>query len=648
MASTPSKLPPSPPPPPPLNPWAERPFHKGKPIMDDSNRWPYRLLNVESMTSHIKQGECTYNGVEAPVYNVISYTWGFYQDATAQSLPIYGVDWPIPSIRSEHFTPETFARAIRTAAKGVKSPCEWVWLDVACIPQAHEEESLESLEFRFQEIGRQAKIFGNACEAFVWMSSLRTCDMPTHQGKLTDALDIIQLINEGLAYSRYSSPDDYLQGLRELVINFCGWMNRLLDHPWFKSLWTLQESTMRHDAFILFDDGLFLAGPGTVPWSLMYVKHTAEDLRSLLVRRYYGFLISIDDRINQVKAMVSSPVPNATQDISDRLVGHLTRLHQRLIICGFEAVNAEFPNAVYSLAQHRRSTWLEDRIYGIIQTYDISCNQMPSIEDEMVRLHALEDEFGEKLVKKLPVLSQLFVHTMEQGRPRRSWLITQNCYAADIFWVGFTPKSQVENLFHTFEVLQKKGAPYHSRDLLLRFEGKAWNLDPFIEGLRNSTSVVSRLQFLESSRDISGRVSQYRGLILDHHVSRQLFGQPLDYLANLEMLLEACEKLSEIYCQSPTNNGTVNEERHIKVALLGSNWDGMVRLPLVNYVGIVLAPCIVNSSEGETPGIPGERDANSVFWERVGLVRWTEVYRNEDPVFHEGLPPWHEFTCLIR
>lgn len=79
-----------------------------------------------------------------------------------------------------------------------------------------------------------------------------------------------------------------------------------------------------------------------------------------------------------------------------------------------------FLNMAYCLAQFRRATRFEDRIYGIIQVYGLSCNPPPG-GDERSRLHALEDEFGAKLVARWPLLSQFFIHNLEEGkRPRRS------------------------------------------------------------------------------------------------------------------------------------------------------------------------------------------------------------------------------------
>ena len=132
------------------------------------------------MTSYLREGENTYDGVEAPRYNVMSYTWGRYA-AQEPSLVIHGIDWPIPGVARSHFTVEAFELAILRAARGHKSPeCEWIRLDVACIPQRHEDESNDSKKLRNEEIGRQVEIFHGACEVFAWLSSLHAGSFLRH------------------------------------------------------------------------------------------------------------------------------------------------------------------------------------------------------------------------------------------------------------------------------------------------------------------------------------------------------------------------------------------------------------------------------------------------------------------------------------
>jgi hypothetical protein len=137
------------------------------------------------MTSYVREGSDTYNGVTAPQYNVLSYTWGNFLDSTATAISVNGVDWPIPAIQKGHFTADAFKTAIERAARGVRHHCEWLWVDIACIPQKHTKETKEARDMRGQEIGRQVEIFRRAQEAFAWLSHLKASELSESQPLIT-------------------------------------------------------------------------------------------------------------------------------------------------------------------------------------------------------------------------------------------------------------------------------------------------------------------------------------------------------------------------------------------------------------------------------------------------------------------------------
>lgn len=183
---------------------------------------------------------------------------------------------------------------------------------------------------------------------------------------------------------------------------------------------------------------------------------------------------------------------------------------------------------------------------------------------------------------------------MEDSRPRRSWLITNESYAADLFWSSFISKKQVENLFTTVEVVKRSSAQSPAHDLFLCFEGKVWNLDCMMRVLkdrpRRGPLRGPKMTFLEASFERSSNQGTYTGLILDHHISKALFGQSFGYFRDPETVLDACQKLSNFYCSTAINSNSTNVERHVQVALLGSSWGGS--LLIASYVGLVLAPIV--------------------------------------------------------
>ncbi|KAF2726905.1 hypothetical protein EJ04DRAFT_517574 [Polyplosphaeria fusca] len=155
------------------------------------------------MTSYTREGENTYNGSREPAYNILSYTWGYFQDTsnTQPPLLVRRVDWPIPSIQEAHFTADTFERAIRRVAKGVRHRCEWVWVDIACI-QEHQYETKEARRLRGQEIGRQVSIFRRAKDSFSWLSSIKTVDLGDTSGHVVHWNDFVEAFDQAFEITK--------------------------------------------------------------------------------------------------------------------------------------------------------------------------------------------------------------------------------------------------------------------------------------------------------------------------------------------------------------------------------------------------------------------------------------------------------------
>ena len=64
------------------------------------------------------------------------------------------------------------------------------------------------------------------------------------------------------------------------------------------------------------------------------------------------------------------------------------------------------------MAQYRRAS--EDRIYGITQVYGISCRPLLPGGDPTSRLHVMDDECGEKVTDKYPLL-RLFLEPFDSA-----------------------------------------------------------------------------------------------------------------------------------------------------------------------------------------------------------------------------------------
>ena len=621
--------------------------------------WPYRLLHVGTMTSYVRDGDDIYNGVKAPRYNVISYTWGSFVDQAAAQPPlaVRGVHWPIPSIKKEHFSTATFQRAIETVARGLSDkPCDWIWVDIACIPQQHRYESEQDEVLRKQEIGRQADIFHRAQDAFVWLSSLCISDLPRYDGILLTCNDFQTFSNRGYFLSDPTAAIEYLKTMEELAATYEAWIDMFLSHPYFSSLWTLQEMYLRPYACFLFEDGILrqegTSDPSDLPWTIGAMQAETHYIKNVLeMKKRY---------IREAEELALQAYGNKISGIGDSILQHMENVLERRVSRGlqmmFDVIDGReqgFPNMAYGLAKFRRATRLEDRIHGIIQVYGLSCN--PPLEgDERARLHALEDEFGAKLVARWPLLSQFFIHGLEGNeRPRRSWLITQQCKIDPGFWYALN-SSRVDSLYQLLEVRGDISVGSSTEGLHLFFKGKAWFLDealaPPPPSLEDS-GVRSRKLFMKFEAP-PGYVGRYgdSGLVLDGHVSRAILGYETGCLCDEESQRQATEKICQYYGDDDEPGGRTSEPQRghvrssVRVALLASTH----RVEPRYFVGIVVAPrrrSEVDSSTAEAAGRP-----NIVSWERIGVWKWDEWYygHGQPPSSYDPFLGRHSFECQIE
>lgn len=606
------------------------------------------------MTSYVREGRNSYNGVEAPQYNILSYTWGYYQDKrrNAPCLDIKGTDWSVPAIKESHFTVAQFENAIKLAARGIKHSCDWLWVDIACIPQEHDQESKEAKAMRDQEIGRQVEIFNRAKEAFAWFCSLKTTDL-LMGGALPVTVDnVVDVMNE-LPRVQHDTHDviGFLDVLEYKAQSLEKWMSMWLKHPWFSSLWTLQEMILRPDAVVLFDNGYLYLEEQEIdvsvrPWSFNRIKNDAWALRTILTDSKRM------SKLRDAEKMAKSRIYETGLPEDQGQIAELRKRLQGLLDCqvkkGLTALKVTSPNTAYSMAQYRRVSKPLDVIFGIIQTYGISCKTNPAGEDDGSKLRSLQDDFGKQLVAKGPVMSQLFIHSLENGKPRRSWLITQAIKADDTFWERFSSEESTRNHYTKFGI--PPDCLNGTRNLVLNFKGKAWHLSTFVEWscpFASHNPPESQKNLFHAF--LPGFPERYRGLMLDHHVSRTILGDAVDYFDDHGTMSAAYDLLHERYC-GLTHSGSGCPA--LRVALLGSGFTHNV--PVVAYVGVVLVPRAPEYGQLSDGSIIHECNtehfqvAEPTEWVRIGLMRWTEVYHDSsDESLHYLLPPHHEFECDI-
>lgn len=346
-------------------------------------RWPRRLLHVPTLKSYEWQPGSTYNGVPSPSYNVVSYTWGRYrlgdddqQDVQSVPIEIHGSDsWSIPRINPNHFTAGQFEAVIRTAASH-PNPVDFIWLDIACIDQRGFSPRSAA------EIGRQAAIFQCAQSVFIWLT--------THEsGQLKVILDDLWAFFDVPKFSSSHTED------HEKVMQHT---NLLLSDPWFTSLWTLQEAFLRSDAYFLSKEGHLIPSGSKNP--------SRDPILDLL-------FVPDNSKLSDIYSLFGYWKKASEHVLYDRPAGLYEDASNLIADRGIEALEDSNPLAVYRVAQARKTTQIEDRVYGIQQIFGLRVGKtsVSAKIDRTFTLLDLENEIGESLLLEHPILSQLHVFT---------------------------------------------------------------------------------------------------------------------------------------------------------------------------------------------------------------------------------------------
>lgn len=90
---------------------------------------------------------------------------------------------------------------------------------------------------------------------------------------------------------------------------------------------------------------------------------------------------------------------------------------------GFNSLHADNPIMLYGVARFREAKYPLDRVYAIMQIFGLRLGETVQPERSF-SLAELEDQLGEALVMRSPLLSQLFVH-LRPPQTGRSWRISQ-------------------------------------------------------------------------------------------------------------------------------------------------------------------------------------------------------------------------------
>ncbi|KAI0548225.1 hypothetical protein F4679DRAFT_551677 [Xylaria curta] len=375
---------------------------------DDNCRWPRRLLHVPTMTSHRWAPGDRYGEHESPLYVALSYTWGRWRlsdDGAPEvpMLPVNGINWSIPRVSPEAFHTREMATVLRSIcdlASG-QIPIEHVWLDVACIDQRANSPEMAA------EIGRQARIFKNAYQAFIWLFK--------HDTTTVDSMHRDKTEQEG------NWPFEYDRDLGVTLVTE-DYVDFLWSDPWFSSLWTLQEAHLRPDAKLLTREGKV--------WAYDGIRGDGEVSIPL-----DSILVSIQATYDVVASGIDG-LPSQR----DRL--HYDKLLAALENSGLLSMNFHCPTSLLAMSAFRQVSRKEDRVYGIMQVFDLRVGKSRPGADVQrdFSLEELEDELGAELNAADPMLGQMHVYA-SQPIPGKGWRIGPESRAATSIHLSYNSRT---------------------------------------------------------------------------------------------------------------------------------------------------------------------------------------------------------------
>jgi hypothetical protein len=153
----------------------------------------------------------------------------------------------------------------------------FVWADAICINQEDDTE-------KGHQVKRMGKVYENAEEVLVWLGS-------DGEGIAKDCFNLIRETNEYLDHQLeiYGRPWDMPAITKASPISFdkSRWnkVRTLVDMPWFKRLWVIQEAALAKQCTLLWDNNqLSLAEV----CEISYFLHYRADLGNLVVKLNTG------------------------------------------------------------------------------------------------------------------------------------------------------------------------------------------------------------------------------------------------------------------------------------------------------------------------------------------------------------------------
>ncbi|KAI9661465.1 MAG: hypothetical protein M1831_002987 [Alyxoria varia] len=198
---------------------------------------------------------------DRPRYIAVSHTWGRWRNKAKSSLQVEGVPWLLPQNDLWQVS------EIPTEMQKVPGDFSFVWFDLLCIPQG-QDLSDELVNIKRQEIAKQAAIFANAERTAAWFGDTEDLGL--------EYLALFMSHSVGKFASEYRAENRQITEMVPQLLDLPGLLKKRQDdpesrdkyhtsiwyrdeelpdplqhfHPWFTSLWTLQEASMRPDMWL--------------------------------------------------------------------------------------------------------------------------------------------------------------------------------------------------------------------------------------------------------------------------------------------------------------------------------------------------------------------------------------------------------------
>ncbi|KAL9620769.1 MAG: hypothetical protein Q9160_004782 [Pyrenula sp. 1 TL-2023] len=376
--------------------------------------------------------------VSEPPFATLSYTWSRFQKEDEETLHVGGIHWNIPSIDPNHFTATQLARVVQSIAKF--SDLEYLWLDIACLNISH-------LDYGEPEVFMQQDIFYSATQSVVWLSE-------TSASQLSEAAALIISILRDVGNSKRRGISHHGAFASHLVRATRTSLARILNDPWFSSLWTLLEGSVNPDAVLLSAEGSVVrlpSGKYPVPdWQQAQLVDDDDESKPFMLQRFLKTpflerawrtpptegrfltlwnLILMGDVILNWRNGDEETRPHYEQQISPFIEIECTIKNSGL--SSFAPFNLLY---VYSRVQHRYQRQTDDRlkyISTVLFRFYSGSTPPNDCSTALGSTSLLDTCFSARLIENFPVLSQLYLR-VKPAPTSSTWLLSPDCEIPDL------------------------------------------------------------------------------------------------------------------------------------------------------------------------------------------------------------------------